>query len=124
MFRPYRDVRFARDKTPYKTQQGAVLGSAGIGGLYVHIGAAGLFAGGGTWSLAPDQLHRFRAAIAEDISGRALERVLRPFSAAGLSIGGERLTRGPSGYPNDHPRADLLRHKAITAARTSATRTG
>ena len=116
MFRPYRDVRFAKDKTPYKTQQGAVLGS-GVGALYVAVGAAGLFVGGGTWSLAADQLHRFRAAVAEDISGLALERLLKRVDQAGLSIGGARLSRGPSGYPNDHPRAELLRHKAVTAAR-------
>lgn len=117
LFRPYRDVRFAKDKTPYKTHQGAVLGSSGIGALYVHVGAAGLFAGGGTWSLASDQLHRFRAAVAEDISGRALERLLKRLDGSDLAISGDRLTRGPSGYPNDHPRADLLRHKALTVSR-------
>ena len=51
LFRPYRDVRFAKDKTPYKTQQGAVLGKDPVGALYVHVGAPGLFVGGGVWSL-------------------------------------------------------------------------
>jgi uncharacterized protein (TIGR02453 family) len=117
LFRPYRDVRFAKDKTPYKIQQGAVLGSGGIGALYLHVGGGGLFVGGGSWSLAPDQLRRLRAAVAEDISGRALERVLTRLEAAGLTVGGERLTRIPSGFDRDHSRAELLRHKAISAGR-------
>lgn len=117
MFRPYRDVRFARDKTPYKTQQGAVLGKAPVGALYVHVGAPGLFVGGGVWSLAPDQVRRLRTSVDEDISGRALVRILAKLEAAGLTIGGARVTRIPTGYVKDHPRANLLCHKAITAAR-------
>jgi uncharacterized protein (TIGR02453 family) len=116
LFRPYRDVRFAKDKTPYKIQQGAVLGS-GVGALYLHVGGAGLFVGGGSWSLAADQVQRLRAAVAEDISGRALVRVLTRLQGAGLTVGGDRLTRIPSGFDRDHPRADLLRHKAIAASR-------
>jgi uncharacterized protein (TIGR02453 family) len=117
LFRPHRDIRFAKDKTPYKTQQGAVLGSAAIGALYVHVGAPGLFVGGGSWSLAADQVHRLRAGVAEDVTGRALERILARLEAAGLTVGGDRLTRLPSGFDRDHPRAELLRHKAITAGR-------
>ncbi len=117
LFRPHRDIRFAKDKTPYKIQQGAVLGSGGIGALYLHIGGPGLYVGGGSWSLAPDQLQRLRVAVAEDISGRALQRVLTRLEGAGLSVGGDRLTRIPSGFDRDHPRADLLRHKAIAAGR-------
>ena len=117
MFRPHRDVRFAKDKTPYKAHQGAVLGPAGIGALYVHVGAAGLFAGGGTWTMAPDQLRHFRRSVDEDVSGRALERLLAKIRAGGLSVGGDRLTRGPAGFDRDHPRAELLRHKSLTAAR-------
>jgi uncharacterized protein (TIGR02453 family) len=116
LFRPYRDVRFAKDKTPYKIQQGAVLGK-GVGGLYLHVGGAGLFVGGGVWSLAPDQVHRLRAAVNEDISGRALVRVLATLEKAGLTVGGERVTRVPTGYAKDHARSNLLCHKAITAAR-------
>ena len=75
IFRPYRDVRFSADKTPYKTHIGAVIGGAG----YVQFSAEGLAAGAGMWQLDPDQLTRYRAAVASDRTGPELERL-----AAGL----------------------------------------
>ena len=58
IFRPYRDVRFSADKTPYKTHIGAVVGGTG----YVQLSAEGLAAGAGMWQLSPEQLARYRAA--------------------------------------------------------------
>src|ERR671923_2804284 len=62
IFRPYRDVRFSKDKSPYKTAIGATAGTAG----YVHVDARGLAAGSGMWEMAPDQLERYRAAVDAD----------------------------------------------------------
>ena len=58
LFRPYRDVRFARDKSPYKEQQGAT-----VGDNYVLVSAAGLFAAGGYYHMAADQVGRYREAV-------------------------------------------------------------
>ena len=62
IFRPYRDVRFSRDKTPYKTHIGAVVGGTG----YVQLSVEGLGAGAGMWEMNPEQLARYREAVAGD----------------------------------------------------------
>ena len=69
IFRPYRDIRFSRDKSPYKTNIAATVGDG-----YVHLSARGLGAGSGMWEMAPDQLERYREAVAADRSGRELTR--------------------------------------------------
>src|SRR5690242_7928828 len=114
LFRPYRDVRFAKDKTPYKTHQGAWFGESS---LYLHISAGGLRVAGGYWDSSSDQVHRLRRAVADDVAGPALERVLAGVRRKGLEVHGEQLTRVPAGYEKDHPRAELLRFKTLTAAR-------
>ena len=112
MFRPYRDVRFSKDKTPYK------LHAAGtVDAFYVSLGADGLFVGGGYHQVAPDQLDRLRRAVADDVQGPALERVLAAVRGAGYETGGDLLTRAPRGYPADHPRIELLRHRSLVASR-------
>lgn len=114
LFRPYRDVRFARDKTPYKTHQGVWFGETS---LYLQVSAAGLFVAGGYWSTSPTQVDRLRRAIADDIAGAALERAVGLIEAHNLTLGGTRITRVPSGYDKQHPRADLLRYKSLTGSR-------
>ena len=113
-FRPYRDVRFSKDKTPYKTHQGVWFDESG---RYLHVSAAGLFVAGGYWDTAPDQVDRLRRAVADDVAGAALERALQTATAARFSVSGQQLTRVPAGYPKDHVRADLLRYKSLTAHR-------
>jgi uncharacterized protein (TIGR02453 family) len=113
-FRPYRDVRFAKDKTPYKTHQGIWFGEAS---LYLQISAAGLFVAGGYWDTSSAQVERLRRAIADDVAGPALERTLVAVRKAGFEVGGHTITRVPPGYPKDHPRGTLLRHKSLTAHR-------
>ena len=114
VFRPYRDVRFSKDKAPYKTQIGAL---AGDGGLYVQLDADGLMLAGGYYTMARDQLERYRAAVDADGTGRALSRLTRTLTGAGFDLAGERLSRAPRGVDPDHPRIDLLRHKGIAAIR-------
>ena len=111
VFRPYRDVRFSKDKTPYKTHAAAVV--EGDGSLYVQLGADGLYVGGGYWHTATDQAQRLRAAVDDDLSGRRLVEVLD--GLAGWEVIGERLKRLPKPYGPDHPRADLLHHKGLAA---------
>src|SRR6201988_768273 len=96
VFRPYRDVRFAKDKSPYKTNQGAWFGDASV---YVHISAAGLFVAGGYWQTASDQVERLRRAVADDVAGAELLRALADVEAARFEVDGQRLARVPTGFP-------------------------
>lgn len=113
-FRPYRDVRFARDKTPYKTHQGVWFGESS---RYLHVSAAGLYVAGGYWDASSSQIERLRRSVADDVAGAELERAVAAVTKAKLALGGHQLTRVPSGYAKDHPRAGLLRYKSLTAAR-------
>jgi uncharacterized protein (TIGR02453 family) len=119
VFRPYRDVRFAKDKTPYKTHQGAVLhpDGAGAGSFYVQVSADGLLVSGGCWRLQPDQVERYRRAVADDLQGPRLAEEVARLRRRGWAIEGERLVRAPRGWPADHERIDLLRHKALHGTR-------
>jgi uncharacterized protein (TIGR02453 family) len=112
IFRPYRDIRFSADKSPYKTHCGAVIGGTG----YVQLSAEGLGAGAGMWQMGPEQLARYRAAVASDDAGGELEKVLAEIEQADITIHGhEVLKSAPRGYPADHPRITLLRYKGLTA---------
>jgi uncharacterized protein (TIGR02453 family) len=112
LFRPYRDVRFSADKSPYKTTIAASLERGG----YLQLSADGLGAGAGMYHMAPDQLARFRQAVAADATGEALCAVIAGIERAGIEVTGhDTLRTVPRGYPRDHPRADLLRHKGLIA---------
>ena len=117
LFRPYRDVRFSKDKTPIKDAQGAFVQTAAGMGWYVRIGADGLMTGGGFHAHAPDQVARFREAVDDEASGRVLVRIVDTLVGAGFDVGGETLKTRPRGIPEDHPRLDLLRHKSLTVGR-------
>jgi uncharacterized protein (TIGR02453 family) len=112
LFRPYRDVRFSKDKTPYKTHQGAWFGESS---RYLQVSAAGLFVAGGYWQTSSEQVGRFRRAVEDDVAGPPLERALAGLRRKGYEVGGEQLTRVPGGFAKDHPRADLLRYKTLVA---------
>jgi uncharacterized protein (TIGR02453 family) len=110
IFRPNRDIRFSTDKTPYKTQIGATLSGHG----YVQLSAGGLAVASGTYSFASDQLARYRRAVALDLPGETLEKVVNDARAAGLTItAASMLSTSPRGYPKDHPRIELLRMKGL-----------
>jgi len=114
-FRPYRDVRFSKDKTPYKTAAAAAIGDDVEGGLYVQFSAAGLMVAGGAHGLATDQARRLRTAVADNRPGRALVALLDELRAQGFTVDGDRLKRVPSEFGPDHPRADLLTLKTLWA---------
>jgi uncharacterized protein (TIGR02453 family) len=113
-FRPYRDVRFSKDKSPYKTHQGAWFPETG---RYFHVSAAGLFVAGGYWETSSEQVGRLRRAVDDDVAGAALVRAGAAVTKARLTIGGDQLARVPTGYAKDHPRADWLRYKTLTVSR-------
>jgi uncharacterized protein (TIGR02453 family) len=109
LFRPYRDLRFSADKTPYKTHQGAH-----VGGYYVQIDADGLMVAGGMYAPTPEQLRRYREAV-QGPPGERLQAIVDELRAADLEIAGDRLKTRPRGVPADHPRLDLLRHRSLYA---------
>jgi uncharacterized protein (TIGR02453 family) len=116
-FRPYRDVRFSRDKSPYKTSQGGFAQVAEGTGYYLHLDAEGLTVGAGCHTSMPDQVARYRAAVDAPATGPELEAIVDALRDAGYAIGGERLKTVPRDYAKDHPRAELLTHKSLTAGR-------
>jgi uncharacterized protein (TIGR02453 family) len=124
VFRIQRDVRFAADKTPYKTHVAGWIplatGRAATPGeapaaIYLHVGVNERVAGSGCWMLDPDALKRFRAALLDPRHGPALVRLLAPLRRSGFEVSaGAALKRVPAGIDPDHPRSDLLRLKGLT----------
>jgi uncharacterized protein (TIGR02453 family) len=118
VFRPYRDVRFANDKTPYKTHQGAFVPSGPSTGWYVQVGAPGVLVGVGFYEASPARLAAIRSAVADDRRGRQLMQIVGRLQRDGWELGGDTLKTSPRGYAADHPRVDLLRHRSMTLGRS------
>ncbi len=109
LFRPFRDIRFSADKTPYKTNCAARLGDG-----YVSFSAEGLSAGSGLYMPEPPALQRLRTAVDAENSGAELVAIVAALHDAGYqTMAHEVLKTVPKGYPKDHPRIELLRHKGI-----------
>jgi uncharacterized protein (TIGR02453 family) len=115
LFRVYRDVRFSKDKSPYKTHVGMNFWHASANeavhgpGLYLHLEPKGCFLAGGIWQPDPRSLARIRDAIAwKPDEWRTAKR--------GLQLGGETLTRPPRGYAADHPLIEDLKRKDFIAS--------
>jgi uncharacterized protein (TIGR02453 family) len=132
-FRIYRDVRFSKDKSPYKTNLGASFpwigdgaeeggGRSNIsnvhsGGGYFHLQPGEIFVGGGIWHPEKPWLDAFRRRVVDE-PGRIRELIEEPrFRKAFGSLGGDELRRVPTGFPPDHPDADLLKKKDVTFGR-------
>jgi uncharacterized protein (TIGR02453 family) len=126
VFRIYRDLRFSRDKTPYKTSMSASVPSrpAGEGGgpgvdtgFYVNVGPAGLYVASGLYHPARPELERVRAAIADPGTGPELEAILAKAAGKGLEPYLDPLQRMPKPFPADHPRAGLLKARSLVLNR-------
>jgi uncharacterized protein (TIGR02453 family) len=121
VFRIHRDVRFSKDKAPYKTHIGGYLALAGTGAgpsaaaaLYFHVAADEVFAAAGQYMMDGEQLKRFRAALVDAKRGKQLGALLGKLARAKFAVGShEQLQRVPRGYDPEHPRADLLRRKGL-----------
>ncbi|MCK0089687.1 DUF2461 domain-containing protein [Rhodococcus sp. HNM0563] len=118
VFRPYRDVRFSKEKIPYKTHQGGYVATGPGVGFYVEINAAGLRIAGGFYHGSSAQLAALRSAIDDERRGARLDTLVRRLTRTGYEIGGDRLKTRPRGFSADHPRIELLRHRALHAGRT------
>lgn len=115
VFRPHRDVRFSKDKTPYKTHQGAFVAVAPRTGWYIEVSPRGVRAGGGFYDTDPAQLASLREAMADERTGEELATIVADLASGDFQIGGDRLKTSPRGYSADHPRIELLQHRSLTA---------
>jgi uncharacterized protein (TIGR02453 family) len=120
VFRINRDVRFGKDKSPYKTHIGGYIAVDGGSGpaapapLYLHVSPDETFAAAGHYMMLPPQLSRFRAAVLDDHLGAALTRLLAPLARAGFTLGSyDVLQRVPRGVDPAHQRAELLKRKGL-----------
>jgi uncharacterized protein (TIGR02453 family) len=123
VFRIYRDLRFSKDKTPYKTSMSGWVahpapapGGVEVG-YYVNVGPDGMYAGGGRYHWDRPELERLRAAVADPDAGQELARILRRATGKGMESWLDPLQRMPKPYPADHPRAELLRARSLTLGR-------
>ncbi|MGD0674007.1 MAG: DUF2461 domain-containing protein [Polyangiaceae bacterium] len=123
VFRIFRDVRFSKDKSPYKTHIGGYIPLARSGkkatdlpmAVYFHVGAGEVFAAAGHYMMEKESLDRFRTAVADNRRGKELARVLAALAKKGfVAQPHERSKRVPKGFPPDHPRAELLMYKGLT----------
>lgn len=120
LFRIYRDVRFSKDKSPYKHNFGISLSRATKrlrGGYYIQIEPGGSFVGGGFWQPNTEDLKRIRAEFAIDdqpIREIMAEPAFRKYFGA---LQGEELKTAPQGFDKNHPALDLLRKKSFVATR-------
>ncbi len=116
-FRIYRDVRFSRDKSPYKTAVSASFpwtGDGGGVGGYIHIEPGHAYLGGGMWHPAPERLAAWRHAVVDDRARVHAAIDGRSFRATFGDVGGDRLQRGPAGFAKDDPDIELLKLKDVT----------
>lgn len=116
IFRLNRDLRFSPDKRPYKEHLGAYMSSARASGFYVQLSSDGLYVAIGSHEMAPDQLTRFRDAVAGK-DGERLARIVAALKKDGYQVTEPSFKRVPTGYPADHPRGELLRCKGLMASR-------
>jgi uncharacterized protein (TIGR02453 family) len=120
-FRIYRDVRFSKDKSPYKTHVSATFPWVGGGdrsaGGYFHLQPGEIYIGGGMWRPEPSMLRAWRTLVATD-PARVHAAIDDPAFVAMLGeVGGDRFKRMPAGFAADHPDATLLTLKDITFGR-------
>jgi len=114
LFRIYRDTRFAKDKTPYKTHIGlhfkhALAKDVHAPGFYLHLQPAESFFGAGIWHPDGPGVKAIRASI--DTHQDAWRGVKKKLSKAGLELAGESLKRTPKGYDKEHPLGEDLKRK-------------
>jgi uncharacterized protein (TIGR02453 family) len=114
LFRPHNDLRFSKNKPPYKIHQGAYGESERGAGHYFQISSTGLMCGTGYYAMANDQLDRFRRAVDADHSGAEIAGIVAALERAQYEIGAiSELKTAPRGYPKDHPRIELIRRKGL-----------
>lgn len=121
LFRPNRDIRFSKDKSPYKTQAAAATEGPKGTTYYVSISSEGMYVGSGYYHYASDQLERYRTAVAANRTGPRLAAEVAALRKKKYEvIAHDSLKRVPRGYDAEHPRAELLKQKGFATGRQFA----
>ncbi|HEY1556270.1 MAG TPA: TIGR02453 family protein [Kofleriaceae bacterium] len=123
LFRIYRDTRFAKDKSPYKTHVAGVIPLAGkkpaeggCSAMYLHLGLEAEFIGVGSYYFDDKQLARWRKLVAADQTGKAIAGIVGKLRKRGYQVGGhEDYKKVPKGFAPDHARAEFLKMRGLTA---------
>jgi uncharacterized protein (TIGR02453 family) len=123
LYRLNRDIRFSRDKSPYKTHAAGILWDGAdkhaSPGLYLHVSPEEVIFAGGVWMFEEAQLDRYRKRAAQESTGEKLTEALAHAKKAGLAPGAaEMLQRPPRGIAPEHPRAELLKHKGLVVSKS------
>ncbi len=116
MFRIYRDVRFSKDKSPYKTHLAGFLKRATKwlrGGYYIHFAPGSTFVGCGFWQPNKDDLKLIREELAHDAEPLRSIMAEPTFKKTFGELRGDTVATAPRGYDKDHPNIDLIRHKSL-----------
>ena len=121
VFRIYRDVRFSKNKDPYKTAFGAVFSKGGrkskYAGYYFHLEPGNSFAGGGIWRPEPDALKNIRYEI-YNFPEEFLKIInAKDFKHKFRELSGEKLKRPPKDFPAEFEHIELLKYKSLTVGR-------
>lgn len=125
LFRIFRDTRFSKDKTPYKTHLAAIFGEEGRAkgegpGYYVHLDASRLTLGGGVHAFTKPVLAAYREAVVDPLLGARVREALDAVTASGpYQVWGSTYKRVPRGYDPDHRNASLLLHSGLAAGAES-----
>jgi len=122
VFRIYRDVRFSKDKTPYNAhirmsfvRQGANKKTCGEAPMFsISIEPDRLLLGLGYFEFSKNLLLPYQNAVANDTTGKALEKIMVKMNKMGFEFEGDEYKRVPSGFDKEHPRSDLLRRKGLS----------
>ena len=120
LFRIYRDVRFSKNKAPYKTHFGTYFKRAGKwrrGGYYLHLEPGNSFAGGGFWKPDPQDLKRIRDEFVADAQPMLELLASRKFKQYFGTLQGDEVKTAPKGYSKDHPAIEFIRKKQFLAIR-------
>ena len=118
LYRIYRDTRFSKDKTPYKTHIAAMFPRNGLGkntcaGFYFRVSHTGVEVAGGMYMPGPAELLAVRQAIAADADGLRKLIASAKLNRVMGEAHGHKLARVPKGFDANHPAGDLLRLKQL-----------
>lgn len=118
LFRLNRDVRFSKDKSPYKTNMGILFWEGTrkrmeCPGFYFHVESNKLMLGGGLHKFTKDIMDSYRKQVAKEKSGKALVDIIENLKLENIDIGGLHYKRVPRGFDDDNPNAELLKYNGL-----------